>query len=164
MQLSLEDGKKDEKDEKEKEKEKEELLFQRINLLPDVLIDIVHEFVPLRITVFLSKDLYIHHHHKLKQFIPKVNKESYIRDMIRRDCDFVFSHLVNENFVKWIFEIKHYKYKNIIYKNYLYFIKDFCLIQESTKCRTILQAFFEKHDLCKNQSKKNHVRNIRWKT
>ena len=161
MQLLLEDEKNDKKKE---EKEKEELLFQRINILPDVLIDIVHEFVPLKVTIFLSKDLYTHHHYKLKQFIPKINRESYIRDMIRRDCDFVFSHLLNENFVKWIFEIKHYKYKNIIYKNYLYFIKDFCFIQESNKCRTILQTFFEKHDLCKNQSKKNHVRNIRWKT
>ena len=162
MQLSLEDEKKDKKE--EKKKEKEELLLQRINRLPDVLIDIVHQFGPLKVILFISKDSYILHHPIIRSFIPKHNKENYIRDMVRRDYDFVFSHLLNENFVKWVFEIKHYKYKNIIYKNYLYFIKDFCLIHESTKCRMILQAFFEKHDLCKNQHKKNHVRNIRWKT
>jgi hypothetical protein len=153
MQLTLED-----------DKQKEKLLLQRINRLPDVMIHIIHEFVPLKVMLFISKDSYIHHHHILRPFISKHNKENYIRDIVRRDCDFVFSHLLNENFVKWIFEIKHYRYKNMIYKNYLFFIRDFCLIHESTKCRMILQAFFEKHDLCKNQHKKNHVRNIRWKT
>jgi hypothetical protein len=144
--------------------QKEKQLLQKVSRLPNELIDMIYSYVPFKVKTFLNKYSYIHYHHLLRPMILKGNMENYIRDMLRRDCDFVFHHLLNENFAKWIFEIKNYKYKNNIYTNYLYFIKDFCLIQESTKCRNILNDFFKIHDLCKNQHKKNTVRNIRWKT
>lgn len=148
---------------KEKQIDEEDVL-QKIDKLPDELIRIIYSYLPIRVITFLSKDLYIHNHHLISEYILKGNRENYIRDIIRRDHGFVFSHLLNENFIKWIFEIKNYKYKTTIYNNYLYFVKDFCLIHESTKCRNIIHDFFLKHELCKNQHKKNHVRNIRWKT
>jgi hypothetical protein len=148
----------------QQQQENEIIILAKVNLLPKELMDIIYSYIPFKVKTFLNKYNYIHYHHLLRPMILKGQMENYIRDILRRDYDFVFFHLLNENFPKWIFEIKNYKYKTNIYSNYLYFIKDFCLIHESTKCRNILNDFFEKHDLSKNQHKKNTVKSIRWKT
>jgi hypothetical protein len=148
----------------EKREMKEKQLLNKINQLPDVLINIIYSYIPRVVTLFLNKTLYLSNHFILKQYIIPMNMENYIRDMLRRDCDFVFAQLLNENFTKWTFKIKHYRYKNNIYDNYLSFVKDFCLMNDSTKCRNMISLLSEKHDLCKNQHKKNPVRNIRWTT
>ena len=44
----------------------------------------------------------------------------------------------------------------------LYFIKDYCIENDSEKCRIMINNFLEKLGLCKNQHKKNIIRNIRW--
>jgi hypothetical protein len=144
------------------EQVKETELLRKIVGLPDVLIEIVYSYLPNKIRVFLNKALYFENHPLIRTFIMKGNMENYIRDMLRRDHSFVFSHLLHENIKKWVFDIKNYKYKNQVYKNYLYFLKEFCLIHESTKCRNIINEYLENNDLCKNQHKKNPVRNIRW--
>ena len=144
---------------------KEEKVFlQKIQeKIPQELIDIIYSYLPYRVKTFLNRTNYIHYHHFIRENILATNMENYIRDMVMRDNAFVFKILLHENFIRWIFDIKNYKYKNITYNNYLYFIKDFCLIHDSNKCINIIQQFLEKLDLCKNSHKKNTSRNIRWK-
>lgn len=139
-------------------------MLETVKNLPDALIEIVYSYLPNRVKIFLNKTLYLQNNHLIKSYIIQGNMENYIRDTLRRDHSFVFSHILNENLKKWVFDIKNYKYKNNVYKNYLYFLKEFCLIHESTKCRNIINELLEKNDLCKNQHKKNPVRNIRWTT
>jgi hypothetical protein len=131
--------------------------------IPDELNNIIFSYIPYKVKTFLNKEYYTQYHHIIRNYILSGNMENYIRDILRRDNDFVFLQLLHENFVKWIFDIKNYKYKNSVYKNYLYFIKDFCLIHDSIRCRNIVNQFLEKHELCQNQHKKNTVRNIRWR-
>lgn len=146
------------------EKEKEETFLNKIkNILPDVLIDIIFDYLPLRINIFLNKNYYIQHHFFFYENILTRNKENFIRFIIRSNNSFVFQQLLTENFQKWIFDIKNYKYKNFVYKSYIYFLKDFCLFNESFQCLNTLTHFLDKHNLCQNQHKKNTVRNIRWK-
>ena len=113
-------------------------------------------------TLFLNKKNYINNHYLLRPIILKNKIENYIRDMIRRDYDLVFEQILLENYKRWL-EIKHYMYKNIIYKNYIYFIKDFCIENESNKCRSLINLFLKEHGLCQNQHKNNIIKNKRWK-
>ena len=137
-------------------------ILEKTQNLPDVIINVIYLFIPHNITVFLNRTLYITNHHILRKYIIGGNMENYIRDVLRRDNEFVFSQLLNENYFIWISRIKNYRYKNNIYNNYFNFIRDFCLMNESNKCRNVINEFLEKHDLSKNQYKKKIIRNIRW--
>ncbi len=138
-------------------------LFNYINRLPDEMKNIIFDYIPLTSLIFTNKTNYINYHYLLKlKLVPKTLKENYIRDIIRRDLEFVFERILHENFKKWLL-IKHFIYKNIIYGNYIYFLRDFCLMNESNKCRLILNKFLEEIGLCKNQHKKNTSKHIRWK-
>ena len=141
----------------------EVVLLQKISkTLPDELINIIKNYLPICTTIFLTKKNYILNHSLIRSLIPKKNIENYIRDIIRRDNDFVFQWIMKENYKKWI-EIKHYIYKNIIYKNYIYFIKDFCIENECHRCRTLINSFLIEQGLCQNQHKNNIHKNKRWK-
>jgi hypothetical protein len=139
-----------------------QLIFNYINLLPDVLINIIYDFLPNVTKIFVNRKFYIEYHHLLKPYIIKTTIENYIRYIIKRDFDFVFEQILKENCSKWI-SIKKYIYKYVIYCNYLYFIKDYCIEHESVKCRIVLNNYLLEHGLCKNPHKKNINRNIRWK-
>lgn len=133
-------------------------IFNNIDKLPSDIVNIIKEYIPLTSLVFTNKDNYLKYHYLLKIKL----QEYCIRNMIRRDYDFVFERILNENYKKWIM-LKHYMYKNIIYGNYIYFLKDYCLMNESYKCRNKLNKFLEENGLCKNQHKKNPSKHIRWK-
>jgi hypothetical protein len=137
--------------------------FDYINKLPFVLINYIGEYIPFTSLVFVNKNYYIKYHYLLKIcLIPKLCIENYIRDIVKRDYHFVFDRLLNENYKKWL-NMNGIIYKNTIYKNYIYFLKDFCLIHESNKCRNILNNFLQENGLCKNQHKKNTSKHIEWK-
>jgi hypothetical protein len=122
---------------------------------------IIQEFIPLQVLCTLNKKFFIKYHGLVKQWIPKDQYENYIRDMVRRDNDFVFSLLIKEHYKKWL-QIKKYKYKNSNYGNYMCFVDSFCIENESTKCRNLLKDFLNKSGLSKNQHKKNTITNIIW--
>ena len=135
-------------------------LFKYIDFLPDELIRLIKEFIPIKILVFMNKQNYNLYHYSIKKYI--CNYENYIRDTIRRDNSFVFNKIISENYKKWI-NITKYTYKNTIYKNYIYFIIDFCTENQSSQCRNIIVDFLKEHGLCQNQHKKNIAKHIRWK-
>ena len=126
--------------------------------LPEVIIDIIREYIPKKTLVFTNKFHYTSYHASIKTYI--TNFENYIRDTIRRDNDFVFEKIIKENYIKW-YEIKNYKYKNMIFKNYFYFIINYSIENDSNNCRNIINDFIKQHGLCKNLHKKNIVKYIR---
>ena len=133
-------------------------LFIKITELPEELIFIIKEYIPNIKLIFVNKTNYLLYHFLLKKTIP--NFENYVRDVIRRDNEFVFENIIRENYVKWLQNI-NYIYKNMIFKNYIYFISYFCIENESSKCRYFISHFFKKLGMCKNLHKKNIVRYIR---
>ena len=137
-------------------------LLRNIFCLPNELMDIIYSYIPISITLLLTKDNYIKNHKILKKYIDKFEIENYIRSMIRQDYDLVFQNLLVENNKKWL-KMKNYLYKNSIYSNYLIFLEYYCIENQSTKCRKLMNELFEKLGLSKNQHKKNRVRYIRWK-
>jgi hypothetical protein len=149
--------------ENENETEKEKQCLIKINkLLPFELVDLIKDFLPLTSILFLNKSIYTQYHTFVRKMISKLKIENYIRDMLRRDNSFVFHFIFKENCDKWA-KIKNYIYKNIIYKNYINFVKDFCIENESHKCRKILNDFIKEDGLCQNQHKNNIHKNKRWK-
>jgi hypothetical protein len=138
----------------------EENILKKIQFFPDELVNYIKEFIPNRIFVFTCKKYYFLYHHLIKKHIN--DYENYVRETIRRDNYFVFKLIIEENIKKWI-EVKHYKYKNMIFKNYLYFTISYCIDNESNSCRNILTDFLKIHGLHKNLHKKNIVKYIKWK-
>ena len=140
-----------------------EYFFKNIDRLPMELVDIIQSYIPISVTMFLTKTNYINNHNTIRTIINKRNIEQYIRSMVRNDYDFVFEQLLIENYTRWI-NMKKYYYKESIYNNYLCFLEAYAVENESSKCRTVLDNFFEEQCLSKNQHKKNIIRYIRWRT
>ena len=128
--------------------------------LPDELVRYIKEYIPKKEFVFTNRENYNLYHTLLKPSIK--DYESYIRSMIRQDNEFVFKKIVEENFSKW-YEIRQYKYKNMIFNNYLYFVMNFCIENDSNNCRKTILDFLKEHGLGKNLHKKNIVKYIKWK-
>ena len=136
--------------------------FQNINYLPKDLYLIINSYIPAIAKISLNKELYMKYHHLFKGFINRRELENYIRTIVRQDHDFVFNQLLQENYNKW-FNIKKYFYQDCIYANYIYFLKTYCVENQSTKCKEIINILIEELGLSKIQHKKNIIRNIRWK-
>jgi len=128
--------------------------------LPPELIRYIKEYIPKKEFVFTNRENYNLYHPLIKPSIK--DYESYIRAMIRQDNEFIFKKIVEENYNKW-YEFKQYKYKNMIFNNYLYFVMNFCIENESNNCRKIISDFLKEHGLGKNLHKKNLVKYIKWK-
>jgi len=126
--------------------------------LPKEILNIILDYVPICSLVWVNKTYYLKYHSTIKQNIPQF--ENYIRDIIRRDNSFVFNEILKENYKKWI-NMKKYVYKNLLFSNYLYFLLDYCIQNESSKIRTLIMCKMENCGLCKNLFKKNIVKHIR---
>ena len=135
-------------------------MIQNISHLPDDIINLVKEFIPHNKLVFVNKTFYNLYHNTIRKYIPQY--QNYIRDIIRNDNDFVFEKIIQENIDIWM-KIKQYRYKNMIFSNYIYFVMNFCIENDSERCRQILLQFLSKRDLCRNLHKKNVIKYIKWK-
>ena len=129
-------------------------IFNIINNLPTDIVNVIEGYIPKKKFTFTNKTNYHLYHILIKPSIK--NYESYIRDTIRRDNYFVFEMIVRDNYLKW-FENKNYVYKNEVFKNYTYFIIDYCIENESTECRNFIINFLKELGLYKNQHKKNLI-------
>jgi hypothetical protein len=137
--------------------------IDKVKSLPCELIDIIKSYIPNTILLFVNKYYYTNYHFLIKRLIPKSNYEKYIRHIIRKDNDYVFQYILNDT-IHQLFKIKQYVYKDIIYKNYLYFLSDYCIQNKSTNCRNVLNEYMKLHRLCQNRHKKNTYIHIRWRT
>jgi len=138
------------------------MLIERINDLCNDLVIIIKSYLPETCLIFLNKYYYKKYHYLIKNLIHKNNFEKFLRNIIRRDNDYVFSHILID-FHPYINKIQNYKYKNILYKNYFKFLIEYCIQNNSVKCRNILNDFLKVQGLCKNRHKKNKLIHIRWK-
>jgi hypothetical protein len=136
--------------------------FDNVKNLPEVLVDIIYEYIPVTTKIFLNKDYYINNHHLIKSLINKRQYENYIRCLIRQDNDFAFKFVMDENLLIWL-HLRKYIYKDYTYNNYIFFLHDYCIDNESTKCRELIESFIEKLGLCKNEHKKNITRYVKWR-
>ena len=134
------------------------ILIEKFNMLPSDILNLIKEFIHKKMFVFTNRENYKLYHPLIQQSIK--NYENYIRDTIRRDNEFVFNMIIRENILRW-YEIKHYRYKNMMFKNYLYFTIQYCIENESNNCRNVIHNVLQELGLNKNLHKKNVVKYIR---
>ena len=139
-------------------------LLNNIDKLPNEIVSIIETYVPTTTKLFWNKALYEANHKLLLQYIAIRNKniEEYIRSIIRKDHDYVFSRLLVDNIDKWT-NLRNYLNKDCIYMNYLVFLNSYCLDHDSQKCLKLLNPIIEKLGFSKNQHKKNLIKYIKWK-
>ena len=136
--------------------------LKNMDNLPVELVLIVSSYIPAAAKIFLNKELYFKYHYLFRDYINRKQLENYIRTTIRQDNDFVFKQILIENHQKWL-NMKKYLYQDCIYANYIYFLKTYCVENQSTKCKELITNLLEELGLSKNQHKKNIIRHIRWK-
>ena len=134
--------------------------MEHISDLPCDIINLIKEYIPRWKLVFVNKNFYDLYHYTIKKRIPLYN--NYVRDMIRRDNEFVFERIIKENIELWL-KKKEYFYKNMVFNNYIYFIMNYCIENNSERCRDVLINYLSKRHLCRNLHKKNVVKYIKWK-
>lgn len=132
----------------------------QISDLPEQVIRYIKEFIPEQKLVFVNSMYYKLYHHTLKKRIRMY--DNYVRDMIRRDNEYVFENIIRENLDLWL-KNKQYIYKNMIFNNYIYFVMNYCIENNSDRCRELINCYFPKGHLCRNLHKKNVVKYIKWK-
>jgi len=137
-------------------------VFANISRLPEELVPVIYDFIPLKTLIFLNKKMYLKNHKLVRKFIQRSQYENYIRAMVRRDNDFVFGLLIQENFERWLF-FKKYTYKTTLFSNYIYFLLEYCIENESDKCKQIVNRYIVNSGLSQNQHKKNTIKSIRWR-
>ncbi len=140
-----------------------ENFIKKINKLPYELVNEIKDFLPHHKLIFTNKENYSKYHPLIYNLIPKRDTGSYIRDIVSRDNDFVFKYMLYDKYQTWIKYTKHI-YKGVIYSNYIEFIRDLCITNESTKCKNILNNYLQEQGFTENQHKKNIIKHIRWKT
>ena len=134
-------------------------IISKINQMPNELIEQIKEYIPKKILIVVNKTYYGLYHSLIKKYINKC--ESYTRDMIMRDNYIVFEKICRENFNDWL-NNKQYRYKYMIFNNYIYLIMYFCIENNSDKCRNILLNIFKERKFGKNLHKKNVIKYIKW--
>jgi len=128
--------------------------------LPDVLINIIYNFIRAQDRTTLNKVNYITYNTCL--VFPTSNLESFIRKVVRQDITLVFEFHLLKNIDRWVKVMRNYRYNNMIYHNYLKFLDAYCVIHDSNNCRAIIHDMVLKHNLGKNWHKNNRIRNIKW--
>lgn len=135
-------------------------IFITINHLPQDLINRIKEYIPKKTFIFTNRENYNLYHPLLKPYISNI--DNYIRYIVKFDYAFIFEKVIRENYKKW-FEIKNYRYKNMIFPDYFYFITNYCIENESSNCRKSILYFLKEHGLDKNLYKKKLIKYIKWK-
>ena len=135
-------------------------IIKNVYELPEEIVRLIKEFIPHKTLVFVNSFYYNKYHYTIRKLIPQY--DNYIRDIVRRDNEFVFEKIIEENFDNWM-KNKQYIYKNMIFNNYIYFIMYLCIENGSDRCRQVIYDYFKKRDLCINLHKKNIVKYIKWK-
>jgi hypothetical protein len=142
----------------------EEKCLMLIKKLPNDLVDYIKSYINPIVLLFLNKKYYDKYHSYIRLYVLNVKNQydNYVRDIIRRDNFFVFKRILVESSNRWL-NYKDYCYKEKIYTNYLYFLRDYCSTNESNNCKNILDTHLFETGLCKNQHKKNIVKIIKRK-
>ncbi len=135
-------------------------IMLKIMNLPGDLINLVKEYIPKSNLIFTNRENYNLYHNMIKIVPDKYN--NYVKDMIKRDNELVLNAIIRENYLKWFENGKIY-YKNAVFRNYMYFIINYCIKNESENCLNIITIFLKELGLDKNLHKKNVIKYIKWK-
>ena len=129
--------------------------------LPDELLNIIFLYLDNRIKATLNKTYYFKYNNLLQNNFSFERYNSLVRNIIRNDDIFVFNHIINDNFNKWL-SLNKYNYKNNIYENYIIFLIYYCNKYSSNKCKNLIYNFLNKSGIKKILLKNNRTIYSKW--
>lgn len=129
--------------------------------LPDDIQSIIISYLPYNKTKFFNKYLYKLNYTKIIPVSLKISFEIYIRKIIIDDFDFIFNIMLNNNLSRWI-NMKKYRHNQMIFNNYIYFLKYFSTEKGSMKCLSLINDTINITGLNGKQHKNKINRNIIW--
>lgn len=129
--------------------------------LPNELLDIIFYYLSNIKKAPLNKFYYNKYNNLLQKNFTVERYNSFIRDIIRNDYNFIFEHIVCKNINNWITENNFY-YKNVIYKNYISFYINYCNTYSSNKCKNLIFIFLEKSSIPKTLLKNKKIKYYKW--
>jgi hypothetical protein len=136
-------------------------LMRIVNNLPDEIQSIIISYLPYNKIKFLNREQYKLTYSKNIPRCLKISFETYIRKIVVDDLDFVFNVLLDNNLYRWI-NMKKYRHNQIIFINYIYFLKYFSLENNSKKCSALINSIIDITGLDRKQHKNKINRNIIW--
>ena len=135
--------------------------WNTVSRLPNEICSEIFSYVRDEEKIFVNKENYRKYHHLLRDKINSKNYDNYLRNIIRTNATLVLNQLLEENYKKWLVKKKRI-HKNVIYNNYIDYLIGLCMDYESTKCRELINDFYDNKGLSKNLHKKNRSNNKRW--
>ena len=135
------------------------MLFNLITYLPDDIIKIIWYKILPKYKIFINKENYIKFNYLIDQNI--TNHDSYIRDIIRNDSSYVFYYILQRCFNNWL-QMYNYKYKGVIYTNYINFILFYMQQNNSSKCNNLINLQLNLCELKKKLYKNNRIKYNKW--
>ena len=115
-------------------------MFNLIQYLPNDILLIIWQKISPYNKIFINKENYIIYNYLIDNAVKRY--ESYIRDIIRNDCSYIFNFILKRQFNSFN-QIKNYRYYNTNYSNYIYFILYYCQINNSHKCLNLLNLHLD---------------------
>jgi c-di-AMP phosphodiesterase-like protein len=135
-------------------------IIKKINNLPSELIILIKEYTPKHVFIFTNRENYKLYHYLIR--IRPNQFDDFVRNIIKRDNEYTLNAIIRENYFKW-YEKGQVYYKNMTFGNYLFYIINYSIENESENCLKIINIFLKELGLGKNLHKKNVVRYIKWK-
>jgi len=108
-----------------------------LSLFPDDILLYIKPYISKKILVFTSRYYYLKYRKTIDSMIPEKRYEGYLRNVVRYDSVFTFSFLLKKHKQEWI-KNKRIKYKNYVFDNKLFFLNNYALENNSTKCRELI--------------------------
>lgn len=131
-----------------------------MDILPEEIIKIIYDFLPISNKMLLTKKLFNMYYYVNNKDI-KINKQyaNYLRFLIQKKC-YIHVDIIFHIFCGKFISMQKWKYKNKTYPNFLVYLKDHALKNNSQKCYELIKNLLEPSK--KNKYKRIRTRNIRW--
>ena len=126
--------------------EKKRILNEKLYVkLPEEIINKIKEYIKPKELVYTNKTNFKLYH---KQVMYKLNinlrsVKTFIKIMLKNDYDILFMDYILKYWKRWI-NIRRYEIGGVIYGNYLYYIYEYLIRNNSKKCFQILMKLFNK--------------------
>ena len=126
------------------------------DILNDDVLNIIFEFIPSFIKFSLNKQFYNTSQRTIAM------PDTFIRNVIRYDYPFIFEYHLVKRYQKWR-KISRWIYKNMVFHNYVEYVRHLCIEYESSKCKKKLITYEKRiNPQKKKKYKRIGIRNTRW--
>ena len=123
--------------------------------LPEDVVGVIGQFLPLQIAVFLNRKNYENNQTYISQNCDNKN----IRKIIRNDYNYLFYHKLKFNYKRWK-KLRKWVYKNQIFPTFNVYLRYLCVEYGSSKCKETLDIY-EKEIGSFRKNKFKNIRSIR---